>query len=149
MSSFPNPPEDPYQSPATAPPLKPIPSANTQTGMILGIISIVTAVCALPLTFCCCPIGTPLSIVAVGLGVAAILLPDGSGRTTGIIGAVMGALSILLLVVLLSLGMVNTAIRGGGMNGIKDEPADSAVEEQMEQLQKELQRELEPLKPGN
>lgn len=76
----------------------------------LAIVSLVTGILSLPLTFCCCLFSVPLSLVAIICGAIAIpqCRPGGpyTGRGLAVAGLTLGLIAILLIVGMIILQVV-------------------------------------------
>jgi len=82
--------------------------------MIVGIVGLIAMI---PSCFCCPFLGIPLPIISIGLGVFALKT---EGKGMGIAGIVMGAISLVivligLIITIASVGL-NGAANGGGFN---------------------------------
>ena len=101
-SGSPNPfSSNPYQTPSSSGYMAPPPSPGADVPMILGIISIVLGVIAVPLS-CCCQIGIFPGGLGIILGIVALVMPPrpGSpGKMLGIGGIVLGALPFIWLAI--------------------------------------------------
>ena len=102
-SGSPNPfsnPPNPYQTPTSTGYMPPPPTPGADVPMILGIISIVMGIVAVPFTCCFC-FAIPAGGVAVILGVVALVMParPGSpGKMLGIGGIVLGLVPSIFFV---------------------------------------------------
>ncbi len=67
----------------------------SMTSMILGITSV-------PMTLCCWPIGVPIAILAIIFG---LLGMNKGGKNMGVAGLILGAVSLLLLILVLALNI--------------------------------------------
>jgi hypothetical protein len=112
-SGSPNPftnPPNPYQTPSSAPGyMPPPPTPGADVPMILGIISIILGVVAVPLSCCAC-FGLPAGALAAILGVVALVMPTqpGSpGKMLGIGGIVLGLVPFVFFVVMLIVSALN------------------------------------------
>jgi hypothetical protein len=107
MSSPPNPfgqtpfsSGNPYQSPSGVGPQYTPPVQQTP---ILGILSLALGGLGLLLMCCAGPLALPFPLLAIGLGVFALLKSDSAGRALGIGGIVCGVISLAFLLVILVL----------------------------------------------
>jgi len=86
--------QSPYESPKPEMyrPLPPGGPPSSSPVPVLGIISLITGVLTLFPGCCCGLFGSPLALVAIGTGVATMLVPDqASGKPMGIVGIICGA----------------------------------------------------------
>ena len=92
---------DPYQSPQGYADSGAPAEAPNPTGMILGIVSIVTGVLGIFPGCCCALVAVPMGLISIGTGVGGLLTADPRqpiGKILSIIGIVLGALGILWIV---------------------------------------------------
>lgn len=97
---------NPYQAPggfgqqfAPPPPAQPTPT--------LAIASLVCGILALPLSCCCGIFAVPLPLLAIGLGVFAMVSPDAGGKPMAIGGIICGVLALLWAIIAIILVFVN------------------------------------------
>lgn len=94
---------NPYQTPSSSGYMAPPPSPGADVPMILGIISIVFGVIAVPLSCCVC-VGVWPGLVAIILGGVALIIPaqPGSpGKMLGIGGIVLGLVPMIFFVAMM------------------------------------------------
>lgn len=111
MSSPPNPfgpnapgSGNPYQAPGgTGAQFGPPP----QQSPALAIASLVCGILGILMSCCCGLFAIPLPLLAIGLGVFAMMKPDGAGKGMAIGGIICGAVAILMVVVLFVVALSN------------------------------------------
>ena len=109
MSFDPGPSHNPYQAPLGGQYIAPPPGPGADVPMILGIISIVVGVVAVPLSCCVC-FGIPAGALAVILGIVALVIPaqPGSpGKMLGIGGIVLGLVPFIFFAVMMIISAFN------------------------------------------
>ena len=114
---------NPYDSPQTntsdfgGPPPNPNP--------VLAIVSLVTGIISLIPGCCCGLIGIPMALVAIGTGIAGIVMANSgkaSGKGMAIAGVILGGLYVLVFIVSLILNLAGVV-------------SPDAIEEMMRELE--------------
>ncbi len=77
---------------------------------MLAIVSLITGLVSVPLSFCCTLISFPLQIVSIvcgGIALSKISKSNGAlkGKEMAIIGIILASLTIVLAIALLALGL--------------------------------------------
>ena len=103
---------DPYQSPEAYSPASQDESPNP-TGMILGIVSIITGIIGIFPGCCCILLSVPMGLISIGTGIGGMMTADPRapiGKILSIIGIVLGGLAlawVVLALVLNAAGVVD------------------------------------------
>src|SRR5687768_1286154 len=98
---------NPYQAPGGFGPQYAPPPKSDQTPMIAGILSLVGGLLSIVFSCCCGFLAVPFPLIAIGLGIFAILKGDGRAKALGIGGIVCGVLALAFLIVITILVFTN------------------------------------------